>query len=100
MLLKCELWGQWDRGGDPGMLRLDNIIKVHPSSCQITQERSREDNNIRLEYVVIMASLYLPELHHNTGTHSDLYTDSMMYPRVTFQSLTHDIQTVFVPSNL
>lgn len=82
------------------MLRLDNIIKVHPSSCQITQRRSREDNNIRLEYVVIMASLYLPELHHNTGTHSDLYTDSMMYPRVTFQSLTHDIQTVFVPSNL
>lgn len=79
------------------MLRLDNIIKVHPSSCQITQERSREDNNIRLEYVVIMASLYLPELHHNTGTHSDLYTDSMMYPRVTFQSLTHDIQTVFFP---
>lgn len=79
------------------MLRLDNIIKVHPSSCQITQERSLEDSNIRLEYVVMMASLYLPELHHNTGTHSDLYTDSMMYPRVTFQSLTHDIQTVFFP---
>lgn len=82
------------------MLRLDNIIKIHPSSCQITQDLLREDNNIRLEYVVMMASLYLPELHHNTGTHSDLYTDSMMYPRVTFQSLTHDIQTVFVPSNL
>lgn len=82
------------------MLSLDNVIRIHPSSCQITEELSREDNNIRLECVVIMASLYLPELNHNTGTHSDLYTDSRMYPRVTFQSLTHDIQPVFVPSNL